>query len=288
MSTFLDTLPFALTDSQRRAITEIHGDLAAPAPMHRLLQGEVGSGKTVVALAALLVAVQGGYQGAFLAPTEVLAEQHELTLRSLARRAHRHGRGHAARRTAGAGRAVDQPHPRCGPSAPERRVARRRRRHRRRHPRAPRSRRRVPPPRARDHRRAAPLRGRATRRPAGQGRRPRRAGHDGHPDPADRGDAPLRRPRQVGAAGAPRRSVLDRHRDRWPQPPRTHHRLRPAPSRGRRGPAGVRRLPPRRRLGAGRGDGRDRPSTSGSNARSWPGCGSGCSTGSSPAPTRRR
>ncbi len=76
-------LPFALTDDQARAIDEITADLAAPSPMHRLLQGEVGSGKTVVALTALLTAVQGGYQGAFMAPTEVLAEQHELTMRSL-------------------------------------------------------------------------------------------------------------------------------------------------------------------------------------------------------------
>ena len=76
-------LPFTLTASQERALTDIATDLARPAPMHRLLQGEVGSGKTVVALVALLIAAQGGYQGAFLAPTEVLAEQHALTLRSL-------------------------------------------------------------------------------------------------------------------------------------------------------------------------------------------------------------
>jgi ATP-dependent DNA helicase RecG len=74
----LDQLPFALTSDQRRAIDEITRDLAGAAPMHRLLQGDVGSGKTVVALAALLTAVQGGYQGAFMAPTEVLAEQHYL------------------------------------------------------------------------------------------------------------------------------------------------------------------------------------------------------------------
>jgi len=76
-------LPFRLTGDQQRAIDEIFRDLAAPAPMHRLLQGDVGSGKTVVALSALLVAVQGGYQGAFMAPTEVLAEQHYLTSRRL-------------------------------------------------------------------------------------------------------------------------------------------------------------------------------------------------------------
>jgi ATP-dependent DNA helicase RecG len=75
---FVDALPFPLTGDQRRAIDEITHDLASEAPMHRLLQGDVGSGKTVVALAALLVAVQGGYQGAFMAPTEVLAEQHYL------------------------------------------------------------------------------------------------------------------------------------------------------------------------------------------------------------------
>jgi ATP-dependent DNA helicase RecG len=80
---FHGQLPFALTHDQQRAIDEITRDLASHAPMHRLLQGEVGSGKTVVALTALLTAVQGGYQGAFMAPTEVLAEQHDLTMRRL-------------------------------------------------------------------------------------------------------------------------------------------------------------------------------------------------------------
>ncbi len=78
---FLAALPFALTSAQRAAISEIAGDLARPVPMHRLLQGDVGSGKTVVALATLLMAVQGGYQGAFMVPTEVLAEQHFLAAR---------------------------------------------------------------------------------------------------------------------------------------------------------------------------------------------------------------
>ena len=80
---FLDQLPFAPTGAQRRAIETIAADLAGPLPMHRLLQGDVGSGKTVVALAALLTAVQGGHQGAFMAPTEVLAEQHYLAVRQL-------------------------------------------------------------------------------------------------------------------------------------------------------------------------------------------------------------
>ncbi|MGH9227631.1 MAG: ATP-dependent DNA helicase RecG [Acidimicrobiales bacterium] len=80
---FVARLPFDLTDDQRAASDEIESDLAAPHPMHRLLQGDVGSGKTVVAVSTLLVAVQGGYQGAFMAPTEVLAEQHAQGIREL-------------------------------------------------------------------------------------------------------------------------------------------------------------------------------------------------------------
>ncbi|CAN5575839.1 ATP-dependent DNA helicase RecG [soil metagenome] len=80
---FHERLGFALTDAQHRTITEIAADLAAPRPMHRLLQGDVGSGKTIVAVSALLVAVQGGHQGALMAPTEVLAEQHQLGVRAL-------------------------------------------------------------------------------------------------------------------------------------------------------------------------------------------------------------
>ena len=80
---FLSRLPFALTGAQRRVIEEIAGDLAMPHPMHRLMQGDVGAGKTVVALCALLTSVQGGFQGALMAPTEVLAEQHYDTMVSL-------------------------------------------------------------------------------------------------------------------------------------------------------------------------------------------------------------
>ncbi|MYG99962.1 MAG: ATP-dependent DNA helicase RecG [Acidimicrobiaceae bacterium] len=80
---FLSRLPFPLTVAQQRVIDEITGDLAQPYPMHRLMQGDVGAGKTVVALCALLTAVQGGFQGALMAPTEVLAEQHFDTMLTL-------------------------------------------------------------------------------------------------------------------------------------------------------------------------------------------------------------
>ena len=80
---FLSRLPFPLTGAQERVIDEITGDLAQPYPMHRLMQGDVGAGKTVVALCALLTAVQGRFQGALMAPTEVLAEQHFDTMLTL-------------------------------------------------------------------------------------------------------------------------------------------------------------------------------------------------------------
>ncbi len=80
---FLSSLPYALTPAQQRALEEILGDLAKPRPMSRLLQGEVGSGKTVVATAALMATVCCGYQGAFMAPTEILAEQHFWSISSL-------------------------------------------------------------------------------------------------------------------------------------------------------------------------------------------------------------
>jgi ATP-dependent DNA helicase RecG len=78
-------LPFRLTEHQERAIVEIDADLGRSVPMQRLLQGEVGSGKTVVALYALLRALEGGRQGALMAPTETLAEQHFLTVEGLCR-----------------------------------------------------------------------------------------------------------------------------------------------------------------------------------------------------------
>jgi ATP-dependent DNA helicase RecG len=76
-------LPFSLTAAQSRVLREIGADLKSAHPMNRLLQGDVGSGKTVVALLTLLVAVENGYQGALLAPTEILAEQHNRTIAQL-------------------------------------------------------------------------------------------------------------------------------------------------------------------------------------------------------------
>jgi ATP-dependent DNA helicase RecG len=80
---FNRALPFALTGAQKRVLREIGGDMAAPRRMNRLLQGDVGAGKTVVALFAMLRAVENGYQAALMAPTEILAEQHARTLQSL-------------------------------------------------------------------------------------------------------------------------------------------------------------------------------------------------------------
>ncbi|MGH2767288.1 MAG: ATP-dependent DNA helicase RecG [Actinomycetota bacterium] len=80
---FVDSLPFELTSAQRRAIDEVRADMAAARPMSRLLQGDVGSGKTVVALYGCLVAVESGHQAAIMAPTEVLAGQHFRTADTL-------------------------------------------------------------------------------------------------------------------------------------------------------------------------------------------------------------
>ena len=78
----LEILPFSLTNAQRRVVQEINQDLVQPFPMQRLVQGDVGSGKTVVALLAALQAIDAGYQVALMAPTELLAEQHYLTIKS--------------------------------------------------------------------------------------------------------------------------------------------------------------------------------------------------------------
>ena len=82
---FLTMLPFKFTAAQQRVLAEIEADLNRQEPMARLVQGDVGSGKTVIAVAALLKAIQAGWQGAMMAPTEVLAEQHYRSLCALLR-----------------------------------------------------------------------------------------------------------------------------------------------------------------------------------------------------------
>ena len=84
MENFELQLPFQLTAAQRRVINEIKIDMTKPSPMNRLIQGDVGSGKTIVAFAAALIAIENQYQVAIMAPTEILAEQHFLTLHQMA------------------------------------------------------------------------------------------------------------------------------------------------------------------------------------------------------------
>ena len=79
----LDSLPFSLTAAQQRSVQEIRADMAVPRPMNRLLQGDVGSGKTLVALCAMLLALESGKTAALMAPTQILAEQHYKNFRRL-------------------------------------------------------------------------------------------------------------------------------------------------------------------------------------------------------------
>lgn len=81
---FVESLPFSLTDGQQQVIADISDDMARDYPMQRLLQGEVGSGKTVVAVAAMMQAVGSGKQAVLVAPTQVLAEQHYSSIRGMA------------------------------------------------------------------------------------------------------------------------------------------------------------------------------------------------------------
>jgi ATP-dependent DNA helicase RecG len=81
LTAFYQSLPFDLTGAQKRSVREIIADMRSPRPMHRLLQGDVGSGKTFVALCAMLLAVDSGCQAALMAPTQILAEQHFLTFK---------------------------------------------------------------------------------------------------------------------------------------------------------------------------------------------------------------
>ncbi|MEK3800225.1 ATP-dependent DNA helicase RecG [Peribacillus sp. FSL H8-0477] len=83
VTTFIESLPFPLTDAQKRVVNEILADMKSPYRMNRLLQGDVGSGKTVVAAIALYTSISAGYQGALMVPTEILAEQHAASMRAM-------------------------------------------------------------------------------------------------------------------------------------------------------------------------------------------------------------
>ncbi|CAI2595172.1 ATP-dependent DNA helicase RecG [Apilactobacillus kunkeei] len=83
MDAFINQLPFSLTNAQQRVVNEIQNDLSSTRQMNRLLQGDVGSGKTIVAALAILACIDGGYQAALMAPTEILAEQHANKLATL-------------------------------------------------------------------------------------------------------------------------------------------------------------------------------------------------------------
>ncbi|MBV0914432.1 ATP-dependent DNA helicase RecG [Apilactobacillus sp. HBW1] len=85
MDAFINQLPFSLTNAQQRVVNEIQNDLSSTRQMNRLLQGDVGSGKTIVAALAILACIDGGYQAALMAPTEILAEQHANKLATLFR-----------------------------------------------------------------------------------------------------------------------------------------------------------------------------------------------------------
>ncbi len=139
-------LPYQLTGAQRRVVEEIRGDMAQTAPMLRLLQGDVGSGKTLVALMSMLTAIESGAQAALLAPTEILARQHHATLVE-ATRQHRRARRHPDRAREGEGAGVR-------PDGPRRRLDRHPRRHARDLP----GEGLLPEPRPRGDRRAASLR----------------------------------------------------------------------------------------------------------------------------------
>ena len=207
---FDDRLPFTLTDGQQEVSRAVLGDLAAGHPMHRLLQGEVGSGKTVVALRAMLRVVDSGGQAALLAPTEVLAQQHHRSITAML------GDLAAGGMLGGAadGTQVALLTGSLGRRRPARGDARRRvggGRHRDRHARPAGGQGAVRRPRLRGGRRAAPLRGRAARGPHGQERRlpAARAGDDRDPDPADGRDDRLRRPGDLDAVRAAGRTRPD-------------------------------------------------------------------------------
>ncbi len=184
---FARALPFALTGAQWREIAAIYADMARGAPMNRLLQGDVGSGKTLVAAAAVVLAARSGAQSAFMAPTEILAAQHARKLAPLLLpfgiRVDAFFGSQGARSRAEARGAARERRVRTGG----------------RHPRAADRGRRLSKPRPRRHRRAAPLRRAATGQAACQEPRAAYALYDRDADPAHARAVALCGSRPVGA-----------------------------------------------------------------------------------------
>ena len=265
---YREVLPFTLTDAQERAIAEIDGDLARTTPMQRLLQGDVGSGKTVVALATLLRAVEADRQGALMAPTEVLAEQHFLTIEGIcaelgvrvalltsALTAKEHAN---VRQLIASGDVAD----------------------RRRHARADPEGGRLPRPCGRRRRRAAPLRRRAALR-ARRGAQPACPPHDGDADPAHARPHGLRRPVRFRDRGAAREPQADRHGLGHGRPQLRGVRAADAAPPGRS--SGVRRLPADRGIGDDRGAcGRGRGRAAAACRAERTSASAACTAGSSP------
>ena len=202
-------LPFRLTEAQKRVLREIAADLTSPHPMHRLVQGDVGSGKTMIALLAMVIAVESGYQAAFMAPTEILAEQHFLTFRRLLARCPyavelvtAGAQGKRSDRAAVRARLADGTtqiavgtHALIQPEVALRAAG------------------------ARHRGRAAPLRRPAARRAGSQGPRRRgRAGADGDAHPALAGAHRVRRPGPLGGGRAPARPHAHRDAPCSPRP----------------------------------------------------------------------
>ncbi len=241
---WLASLPFEPTDDQRKAFAELDRDLDSGEPMQRLLMGEVGSGKTVVALYAMLRALEAGLQAALMAPTETLAEQHAATLDRLL-----------------GAEAVSFGLLTGSTPAPERRRCLGRLASGRARPggwdaRADRAGGRIRPARRLRGRRAAPLRGAAARRARreGAGRRgPAPPPHDGDADTEDAFADHLRRSRRHRSAPAPGWADAGRDLAGRRRAPRRGLRVHQGAPPGRA--PGVRRLPSGLRVGEAAGEG---------------------------------
>ena len=244
---WLTSLPFTRPATSDERSTRIDRDIATATPMQRLLMGEVGSGKTVVALAAMLRAVESGAQAAFMAPTETLAEQHMATIDRLLG-----GHVPVALLTGSTPAAPAEGDPRPARLG--------RARDDRRHARADRAGRRLPRARARRGGRAAPLR----RAPAGRARREglgragaARPAHDRDADPADARADRLRRPRRDDPARAAGRTPPGRDA-RGGRGAGARPRVRADPRGDREGAPVLRRLPAGRGVRDAPGEGGDR------------------------------